>query len=268
MSASRTLGLPLAVVLLIGTAACGGTDESPDPAPDPAQPRQDLTPSASPGGVEPQVLQDVISAALPVPGPEMRRALRIQQFLRDKAIQECGGDPGPADATYNREDQSRFPDLDLIRERGLTEQAAVEEEDQRLDGLDADCPDLVPDVALYDAWIQVSDSWYDVVISAEQSSAVQDQKPALARCLSERAEARISAVDPVNQYLQLVNEEVARGADTARQRRLSTVYAECARDYFGALRTALLKSRPDAVDRNREALSGFAAEVVAAGYVP
>ncbi|MBM9459728.1 hypothetical protein JK386_07415 [Nocardioides sp. zg-536] len=203
-----------------------------------------------------------------MPGPEMRRAIRLQQFLRDKAIQECGGQPGSIDATYNREDQSRFPDLDLIRERGLMEQRAVEQEDQRLEVLDADCPDLVPDIALYDPWVQVQDSWYDVVVSAEQSDPVQAEKPQLADCLASKAKVRIAVADPINEYLQAVNEEVARGVSQARERKLSTAYAACARSYFAALRAELLKSRPDAIDRNREALSGFAAEVVAAGYVP
>lgn len=242
--------------------ACGDSD-------DPSLTSDERAPSAtSTGRVEPQVLQDVISAAFEVPGNEMRRAIRLLQFLRDKGIQECGGEPASPSATYNREDQSRFPDLGLIRQRGLTEQEAVQEEDARLDQLSTDCMELEPDLEHYDAWRQAQDSWYEQVLSAEQSPAVQDQKPELASCLTRESGLEISAADPVNEFLQQVNLEVARGANDQRTRALSIAYADCAGPYFAAMRRELLKSRTQFIDRNRETLRNFTAEVVAAGYVP
>ncbi len=215
------------------------------------------------------MLQDVISAAFEMPGGQMRRAMRVLQFTRNLGIEECGGEPGAVDGTYNREDQSRFADLDLIREKGgFFEQDAVEDEDKRLEGLDADCTDLEPDLPHYAGWRQASDSWYEVVLSAEQSAAVQDKKPGLARCLSEKSGSKISVADPVNDYLKQVNDENAGGASESRLLDLGVFYADCAQDYFSTLRKELQRSRPRFIDRNRETLDDFAAELVAAGYVP
>lgn len=272
MRISRGTGgllLPSVVALLVlTTSACSDVD---DPPADPSAGGSSTSPpgtGAAADPADPQVLSDVIDATFEAPGKEMRRAIRLLQFLRDKGIQECGGQPGSLDATFNREDQSRFPDLDLIRQRGLTEQQAGWEEDQRLEQLDASCEELEPELETYDAWRQVQDSWYDVVLSAEQSAPVQDEKPALSACLSEASGREISPADPVNEFLRAVNDEVAEGADAARQRELSTTYADCADAYFGALRKELFKSRDEFVDRNREVLMSFVSEVVAAGYVP
>lgn len=221
-----------------------------------------------PGAVEPQVLQDVISAAFEVPGKDMRRAMRLLQFMRNLGIQECGGEPGPADGTYNREDQSRFPDLELIRKKGFTEQKAVEAEDKRLEGLNADCQELEPDLPHYNGWRQAVDSWIEPVIAAGQSASVQDQKPALASCLTRKSGATIAVADPVNEFLKLVNTENAKGSGQSRLADLAVFYADCAEGYFTALREELDKSRPQFIDRNRETLDDFAAELVAAGYVP
>ena len=250
-------------VLAAGCVACSAS-ESREPTTS-----EGSRPSASlPVTVEPQVLQDVISAAFEMPGGQMRRAMRVLQFTRNLGIEECGGEPGPVDGTYNREDQSRFADLDLVREKGFFEQEAVEDEDKRLEGLDADCAGLEPDLPHYAGWRQASDSWYEVVLSAEQSAEVQDQKPALARCLSKRARSTISVADPVNDYLLLVNDENLSGATEARLADLGVFYAECAEGYFSTLRKELQKSLPQFIDRNRETLDDFAAELVAAGYVP
>lgn len=224
--------------------------------------------TALPATVEPQVLQDVISAAFEVPGKEMRRAMRLLQFMRNLGIKECGGEPGPADGTYNREDQSRFPDLDLIRKKGFTEQKAVEAEDKRLEGLNTNCQELEPNLLHYNGWRQAVDSWIEPVIAAEQSATVQDQKPALARCLTVKSGATVAVADPVNEFLKLVNTENVKGADQSRLANLAVYYADCTQGYFTALREELDKSRPQFIDRNRETLDDFAAEIVAAGYVP
>lgn len=243
--------------------ACSSTENG-----EPTASEASRTPGSLPATVEPQVLQDVISAAFEMPGGQMLRAMRVLQFTRNLGIEECGGQPGPVGGTYNREDQSRFADLDLIRKKGFFEQDAVEDEDKRLEGLDADCTDLEPDLPHYAGWLQASESWYDVVLSAEQSAAVQDQKPGLASCLTKRSGTSVSVADPVNDYLKLVNDENADGASDARLADLGVFYADCAEGYFSTLRKQLQKSRPTFIDRNRETLDDFAADLVAAGYVP
>lgn len=218
--------------------------------------------------VDPQVLQDVIDAAFMVPGPEVRRAMRVQEFGKDKAIQECGGKPGPIDGTANRFNQSRYADLELIRERGLTEDEAGWAEDKRLDEIGAKCEDLAPDFASQKKWESLGGPWDDIGISAEQDPKVVAEYGDVAKCLSKQTGLEVTSDNPIISYLNAVNIQRSSDKQAISDEALSAAYADCAKPYFETLRELLLSQRDAMVERHREVLEAYAADIVEAGYVP
>lgn len=219
--------------------------------------------------VDPQVMSDVVAATFTVPGPEVRRQMRVVEFGRGLAIRECGGSPLPVDVTYNRRDQSHFPDLDLIRVRGFAEQDGLRQEDEILAGLDPSCTDLAPDLTTQDDWVALGDVWNDVMLSADQDARLEPLKAPLADCLTSRTGRDVDATDPVNSYLRGVNLEASTDDVGAEQMApLAVAYADCAEDYFATYRKILLEERPALVEKHREVIEAYAAELVDAGYVP
>lgn len=217
--------------------------------------------------VDPQVLQDVIDATFMVPGSDMLRAMRVAEFGRQRAIEECGGRPGSIDSTAGRMDQSRFPDLDLIRRRGFTEQSAVEAEDEQLDSLGDGCGDLAPDFAAFSDWSQLRAPWMDIFETVVQDPSLTHLKSAMATCLSERTGIRVDPEDPTG-YLRAVNSASAGGASSTEMRAYATAYADCGAPYFERLGTLLSAERPAMVEHHREVLERYAAEIAEAGYAP
>jgi hypothetical protein len=241
------LALSAAVLALSG---CGG-------------PTDDLRSAA---GVDAQVLQDVVDATFNVPGPEMLRAMRVQEFDRNRGIVECGGTSASIDGTSNRIDQGRFPFLELIRERGFTEQKAAEADDRRLESLEHDC-DLDPDLPSFRAWYVLDQPWRDVVDGVEHGRAVESLKAPMAQCLRERTGVEVDPGDPTT-FLRAVNLAMATDATPSQLKRYAVAYSDCGQPYFDKVRTLLLKKRAAFVERNRELSEKFAHELVAAGYVP
>lgn len=225
--------------------------------------------AAEPQGVtnvDPQVLQDVIDATFMVPGSDMRRAMRVQEFGRQKAIAECGGKAGPIDGTSNRFDQSHFPDLELIRKRGFFEQEETDQEDKQLEGLDPRC-DLTPDLPRYTAWFVLQTPWGDVVASTEQDSGLTALKGPMADCLVRKTGLAVERSDPTT-FLRAVNTANATGASQGELKNMAAAYADCGAPYFGKFRELLLRKRPAMVERNRELIERYASQIVGAGYVP
>ena len=249
-SARAWLSRALAVGLLAGLAACSGNDADSRSSP-----------------VDPQVLQDVISATFMVPGADVRRAMRVLQFGREQAIEKCGGEAGPIDGTANRYDQSRFPDLALIRSRGFSEPEATAAEDRRLEAIGGDCRDLAPPFPAYRRWFVLQSPWADVVTAAEQDERLTRLKAPMATCLDDATGLDVAADDPVNSFLRAVNTELAHGS-AGREKSLARAYADCAAPYFDELRTLLLARRPALVERHRELITTYAREISGAGYVP
>ncbi len=220
-----------------------------------------------PSGTDPQVVQDVVEASFMVPGEQVRRGMRIMEFVRQKGIESCGGRFGSIDGTANRFDQSRLADLSLIRERGLVEQDAVDREDRVLSGLTPGC-NLVPDLPRLTDWRTLPESWSDVVASEALSASLDPSKQTMAQCLRAKTGLAVNATDPAASYLSSVNQAMAQGATEARQMQLAAAYADCSQEHFSKLRDLLLKRRPAFVERNRELLQQFASGLVRAGYVP
>lgn len=217
--------------------------------------------------VDPQVLHDVIDATLMVPGPEMIRAMRVQQFSRNQGFEQCGGTPGPIDSTAGRFDQSTYAYLDLIREKGFTEDAAGWEEDERLAELPDSC-DFLPNLAGWSDAQSISFAWSDVAFDAKQDETVRSHLANVAECLESRTGLDIDESNPINSYLGAADIQNLSDNPTVSNEDAATTYADCAQPYFDELRAVLLERRDDVVERHREALETYARSLVEAGYVP
>lgn len=246
----RRVPVLLLGVLLVALTGCSGT----------------RPPNRPTERSEPQVVQDVIDATFSVPGPEMLRAMRIQEFDRNLGIVKCGGKSGPINGTSDRIDQARYPDLTLIRDRGFVEQAGVKSDDSRVAGLDKGC-NLFPPLPSFQAWFVLDQPWRDVVDGVENGAAVETLKEPMATCLVDRTGLKVDPDDPTS-FLRAVNLASATDASDAELKAYATAYADCGEPYFAKVRSLLLEKRPAFVERNRELIEKFASELVAAGYAP
>ncbi|MCW2839166.1 MAG: hypothetical protein JWR55_649 [Aeromicrobium sp.] len=242
----------LVVVLVVGALA--GCNESP-PA----------TKAVSKS--DPQVMQDVIEATFMVPGIGVLRAMRVREFGRQKAIAECGGEPVSIDGTSGRFDQSRFADLELIRQKGFSEQKEVEREDRQLEAMDPGCDDLAPNFPSFAEWIILQGSWMDVVRTVEQDPGLLALKAPMAKCLTKRTGLDVDASNPTR-FLSAVNIANVKGATENEMMDLAAAYADCGAPYFAKLHDLLLDERPAMIERHREVIDRYTAEIVDAGYVP
>ena len=225
--------------------------------------------SPSVRSVDPQVMSDVVDATFTVPGPGVRRGMRVHEFSRGVAVRECGGDPMPVDSTQNRRDQSHFPDLELIRERGFAEPQATEREDRVLETLDASCPDLAPDWRSQRDWLALGETWNDVVMAVDQDPRMDSPKGPAAECLIRRTGRDVDPADPINSFLRGVDvDTLADGTSSSQIDQWADAYADCTEDYFAAFGRLLLEVRPTLVEQHREVIEAYASELVGAGYVP
>ncbi|QBX55608.1 hypothetical protein EXE58_09185 [Nocardioides seonyuensis] len=214
-------------------------------------------------------MSDVVDATFMVPGPGVRRGMRVREFSRGVAIRECGGDPLPVDSTQNRHDQSHFPDLNLIRERGFAEPRATESEDRVLDTLDPSCPDLAPDWRSQGDWLALGETWNDVVMAVDQDPRMDSLRQPVAECLIGSTGRDVDPVDPINSFLRGVDvDTLAKRTSSSQIEQWADAYADCADEYFREFGRLLLEVRPALVEKHREVIEAYAAELVGAGYVP
>ncbi|WP_460829089.1 hypothetical protein [Nocardioides hungaricus] len=250
----------LLVVLLVGVGC------SADPGP--PGPQEDGTPEKGPARVDPQVLEDVAAGAFMAPGPSVRRAMRVSNFTADFVTIACGGTPPPLDRTSDRIEQSRFPDLELIRRRGFVEPAVYPKGERRNCGGNSK-GNLLDKVPSEQKWTGLSFAWEDVVATVEQDERVVALKVPMARCLREGSGLEVSDEEPAPSFLGAVNTAYFGGPMTEKGlKRMAVLYADCGADYFGLTQKLLEAQRPAWIERNREVLVQFAKEIVAIGYVP
>jgi hypothetical protein len=242
------------LIVVIAVGALAGCDGSPN-----------VTKTVSKS--DPQVMQDVIEAAFMVPGPEVRRAMRVSEFNRQTAIEECGGEPVSIDGTSGRFDQSRFADLELIRKKGFSEQEETEREDRQLEAMDPGCDDLAPDFPSFEKWNVLGQHWMDVVQTVEQDSGLLALEAPMAECLTKRTGLDVDPSNPTT-FLSAVNVANVEGATENEMMDLAAAYADCGAPYFTKLHDLLLEERPAMVERHRELIDRFTSEIVDAGYVP
>lgn len=257
---------------LLLTSGCGST-----PGDEGSRSKQTQSESAVGGsGVDPQVLDDVVDGAFPVPGPSMRRYMRVEAFLTNFVNTACGATRQiPLDETWDRYDQGEFPDLALIRAKGFTEKDRT----GRLTGFRKGCNsrskgNLVDRMPDWQAWEALAvNPWGDVVTSVEQDPSVVALKAPFAQCLRSGTKGTgmvISSVDPANKFLTQLNLAEYHGTVTTYdvRHRLPKLYARCGRAYFARTQKLLETKRPAMIERNRELLDKAAHELLAMGYVP
>lgn len=211
-----------------------------------------------------RILGDVIAATYPVPGAGVRHGMRVHAFLQGIGLKECGVEPRPVDSTADRVSQDLYPDLALIRKRGLAEF----DEDPR-DHLSPDCVELAPDsITSWAAWFRLGAEWQDLAYRVrEQSEDVRAQRQPMAECLRRRTGLPVPDLEPTS-FLAEVNDADASGITEHQYLQFSRAYADCGQRYFSSIRVELEKERPVFVDRNLAILQRLADEIVAAGYLP
>ncbi|MFT4215889.1 MAG: hypothetical protein QM619_01710 [Micropruina sp.] len=275
------------------TAGCASTILTSASAPESAGSSTSELPSPSSDGspvVDPQIMSDVIDLAFFLPGPSMRRAMRLQRAKVSIEARDCGLAPyKDLDYTGDRYDQAMFPDLELIAENNL-----VETEEEDAGGKEPDFgsvdpkrtasprPDgvLIGDVPCryksLPSWRKASSDlssiWTDVALEVLSSPQMQGVKRATAKCLRENSGLKASDDDPTGSWMRSVDYYLSGlGTDAQWQRdetRLSKVFVQCAGDFATQFKGLLEPRRVQAVERNRELLEQFARELSAAGYVP
>jgi hypothetical protein len=213
--------------------------------------------------VDPRAVSDVIEGTFGVPGPGQRRSIRINTFVRSWMAQQCGGQGASINSTAERFSQDTTPDLELIRERGFTEDYV-----NMFAGADRDCDagspgNLVDQVPTFQTWFEVKGLWVEVQRSVIADDRVTALKEPLARCLQQRSGLNVSVANPATRYLSAVD-----GAGDDATQRLATIYADCGKAYFAMIQKLMLEQRPEWIEEHRELLEKFAGELIAMGYVP
>ncbi|UUZ59072.1 hypothetical protein [Nocardioides sp. B-3] len=236
------------------TQVGAGGDDSGDRAVDAA---------SSPTAVDPKVLSDVIEGTFSVPGPGQRRSIRINTFIRSWMAQQCGGRGAPIDDTSERFSQDTTPDLELIRERGFTEDYVNMFAGARRDCDAASPGNLIDQAPTFQAWSELRSPWAEVERTVTADNRVAALRGPLAGCLEQRSGLTVSVRNPASSYLSGVD-----GAADADRQRLATIYADCGKDYFAMVETLMLEQRSEMVNRHRDILERFAVEVVSLGYTP
>jgi hypothetical protein len=257
------LRLVVALCAAVFLSACTAGESPPDGAPTRGSSGGTHEPPA--GQVDPQVFQDVVESAFLVPGRGQLRAIRLGNYTQDLMFKACGGEGPPLDSTANRFMQQEFPDLELIRERGLTEDDAPQGE---AGGKDCDMisSGVLKRLPAFRDVNDLTEPWLDIANTAMQDSSLIALKDPMWKCMTNRSSLEIGKNVPVD-FLQAANFALS-GDGKVDLMDLSVIYADCSAPYFDRLKQLLLKKRPSMVERNRELIERYASELVATGYVP
>ncbi|WP_377321255.1 hypothetical protein ACFJIY_19160 [Pimelobacter simplex] len=214
---------------------------------------------------DPQVLQDVIDASFTLPGRAQLRRIRVERFVRGWGIERCGGQAPPLEGTADRFEQGLYPDLGLIRRKGLSEPV------EKIDYGREECQvgdEIGKRMSSFWDWAKLAIPWDEVTQTLVQDESLVPVKVSMASCLRARTGLEVSDEDPAISYMGSVNKAVVSDSSLTRMMDLSVAFADCGEDYYAALRTLLEKKRPALIERHREVLEKFAAELVELGYVP
>lgn len=274
-------GLLTGLLLLSGCTSDANGGQSEPSRGEPTKADGGATASGG-AGVDPQVLDDVVAAAFPVPGPSVRRWMRVGNFTADFVKIACGSTERLSiDRTTERYSQGEFPDLELIRTKGLVEKdPRVDREGNPLPvpGLEPGCDasskgNLFERMPSQQAWLNLQEPWNDVVATVEQDPSVVALKAPFAQCLRDGTQGTgivVSSEDPGRTFLTQTDLAYAHGTITTRERqgRIPKLYARCGAAYFGRTQVLLEAERPAMIERHRELLEQAARELVAMGYVP
>lgn len=259
----RWLAVDLLVALLAGCSALPG----------PAGQGPGASTRSTNGAADPQILSDVVDWAFPAPGDSMLRSMRLSRAIDSIQAVDCGGKPfADLDYTGEREDQSLYPDVALIRSKGLTESGPAPEGTK----VGQDKPCRYQSLPRWQQAYNLQFAWEDgPVRTAVNSDALRPVVTSTGECLA--AKTGWSLTGPggrLNQFFIELDNHVVTAANTSDQAatqvtmKYSAIYADCAGSYADQLRKALLSKRPAEVERNRELLVTMAQDLARAGYVP
>jgi len=218
------------------------------------------------GRVDPQILSDVAAGAFPLPGPSELRTMRVILASIGLPNVACGGENvRDLNNTSFRFDQARYADLDLIAAKGLTEpempQPARASPSCRMKKLPS-----------FGQWSELLVPWRDATLTAANAPSVVATHARTAECLRRASGLKVDDGDPTVSYLNAVDYLLSglssRVLSAQYQRKFSRAYARCTRSYFAVLGAQLRPVKQRLVERNRELLERYAAELAALGYVP
>ncbi|KAB2811905.1 hypothetical protein F9L07_08685 [Pimelobacter simplex] len=255
MAARGVLALVCGLLLTAGCSSVG-----PGPSPD--------EPTGAGSRVatgDPQVLQDVVDSVFTLPGRAQLRRMRVNRFVHNWGLERCGGKPPPLDGTSDRYEQGLYPDLDLIREKGFIEP------DEKFTYGREECQigDVVAQrMPTFRDWLGLTVPWDEITQSVLQDESLIPVKATMATCLRVRTRLEVSDEDPALSYMGSVNKAVLEDYSTQKIMKYSVPFADCGEDYYATLARLLEKKRPALIERHREVLEKFAAELVEVGYVP
>ena len=250
-----------AVVAIAGGSMLGGSPEAADDQVGYATEHPSAT--SMPAPTDSPVLRDVIDAAFPTPGDGQLRNIRVQTFLRSWGVQQCGGQGAPLDSTADRFEQDLFPSLDLIREKGFTEEPA-----ESFAGSREDCQigdEIQTQAPAFEDWRELTSPWHELADTVLRDESLVALKQPMAQCLRQTTGLEVDDEDPAGSFLGAMDGS-SRTLQALRQR--AAAYADCGASYFGRLEQLLLDARPAMVDEHRELLEDFARQITALGYRP
>lgn len=248
---------------VVGAVALGATMVGPGHGgTEPTQVATSVTDTPDP--LDPAILQDVIAATYPGPGPEALRMMRVQTFLANIGIEECGGTPDPLDQTSDRYSQDQIPNLDLIREHGFTEPEAPGRT-----SVDDSCDEIAPDsIGSFDRWMETRSPWWTSVDRLMDDPSLDELKVSMAQCLRDRSGLKVKEADPAGSFLGAVDGALQRDGTEAESDSWAADYADCGEPLFSAFGELLKPERAELVEQDIKLLTRLATEMAQAGYRP
>jgi hypothetical protein len=225
--------------------------------------------------VDPQIMSDVIEWAFPVGGEGMRRTMRLARAVSSIQAVDCGGEPfANLDYTGDREDQMLYPDLELIKAKGLANEPGERPAGTRVGDDDPCRYKSLP------SWPKVSDLtlgyWNDLTRKVLNRGLVQAELTSAGSCLEDTSGWSLvhRDVSKLEYFFVQVDKAVLEAGNVSDARahettmKYSVMFATCSADYAAVMQAGLEAERPDAIERNRELLTSLARELAQAGYVP
>lgn len=216
--------------------------------------------------VDPQIVSDVAAGAFPLPGESELRTMRVTLASIGLSNAACGGESiANLGDTSIRFDQARYADLKLIAAKGLSEP----ELPQPPRASEACRAQKLPS---FGQWANLGAAWQDATLTAAGAPAVVATHGRTAECLQRYSGLKVEFGEPTGSYLNAVDyalsSQTSAQASSRLQRKFSAAYVRCTPSYFAALAAQLKPMKRRLVERNRELLERYAAELAALGYVP
>lgn len=284
-----TGGALVVSIVLAVVAGCGGSEGSSSGAD-----TSEGVDSAGVDTVSDDASQALQTAALdylaPAGGESTHNLMLVSVWSAEQLNRACGIEGSMFMDPEDRYDQGRFPDFERIEERGIGLIEAREAE--RREAADAgaspptsppasagdpECiataiPALTEAQTLRGAWMR------DVVEATLATSDAQDRASAATDCLRDEMSVSASDLPNLDSFFAMLDgrathliglpAEDAQREYIALDESATAAFLTCTPEFYDWFNEQLAAARPDFVDRHREAIEGFTAEMDARGYTP